>query len=91
MNELLGWYGYEGVDRLDLSPKVILNSDKCTKNNNCNGINQRDDNVSSNHDSSRENSKSPCLMKTIAKQGNAITHFLNIIIKISIKSGMKYS
>lgn len=75
MNELLGWYGYDSVDRLDLSSKTsrLLKSSATanhlekTRSRNRNGLSESrqshkgDDSTASDHDthSSREDSKSP--------------------------------
>ncbi|XP_055902915.1 sine oculis-binding protein homolog A [Eupeodes corollae] len=81
MNELLGWYGYDGVDRLDLSSKTSrllqsaasANHMEKARSRSRNGLsdsrqsNRRGDSTTSDHDthSSREDSKSPNSGKAI--------------------------
>ncbi|XP_055386803.1 sine oculis-binding protein homolog A [Condylostylus longicornis] len=77
MNEVLGWYGYDNVDRLDLSTKAsrLMIASLQNSNNNRNELlngsknnSIREDSTTPDHDSSREDdSKSPCSTKTNEK------------------------
>lgn len=78
MNELLGWYGYDKVDRGEIvkttrsnitismarKKAVETNDSSCS-----NGAPGYVDSSLSDRDSSRESSKSPLLLKTVDKVG----------------------
>ncbi|CAD7087845.1 unnamed protein product [Hermetia illucens] len=74
MNELLGWYGYDNVDRIDLQgkhtriPGPMVNSVENSFRNDSNNSNSHHDTSGApSHDSSREDSRSPSSTKNYEK------------------------
>lgn len=92
MNELLGWYGYDSVDRVDITKDSRLNKLLMAKRQqqlqqqqlqqlSNNGLHMtHGESSTSERDSSRESSKSPQLITDCDKQGKCISKLFRICI-----------
>lgn len=115
MNELLGWYGYDNEERMEITSKINNITNRNSKkianisqklmetkqniSNNCNSSNNNSINLSVTHklaqqlndcssmssdkDSSRENSKSPMVLKSSEKKGEQFNGFYSRTIPFS--------